>query len=440
MRQQDDRIGRLSLDELKRGGVVGPDGGLGYSEGYGGEMDHDMEELESDEEDEKPDLVFEDRRTSTGKGKGKSTAAPTPSIPGKKKAMKGNSTKTPQGPTTPSRGMRTVQLPPTTTPGGSNFNDLLRAAEMANDPRPPTGVTREKPLPTLMTSATRSTSRRERDRDGDSGDERGSPQKRARRGVGDSGKKAEKGSGDDGGESALDLLAQASQLEVAKGDSPQLLPSAVRFEGMLVIPQSLDIGSPVNKEEEEEEERKPIPSSPIRELGLAPAIDLRSSTLNPPPAFQLPAEDHHIDPALSSLPITTPKSTQTLLPSILSTPKPKFRPRAASTSFTDIHTPARQFQNQLQAPHTVDSTFGGGGSGMGSTDEHMGLGFRGPSPELGAYASPTGGTVPGLGKYVHLSNTMPARRIRSPYLKWTVEEVSFVVRKLKWDADGLGVG
>jgi hypothetical protein len=32
--------------------------------------------------------------------------------------------------------------------------------------------------------------------------------------------------------------------------------------------------------------------------------------------------------------------------------------------------------------------------------------------------------VPGLGKYVHLTSSMPARRIRSPYLKWTVEEVS----------------
>jgi hypothetical protein len=42
------------------------------------------------------------------------------------------------------------------------------------------------------------------------------------------------------------------------------------------------------------------------------------------------------------------------------------------------------------------------------------------------YQSPQGGGgVPGLGKYVHLSSSMPARRVRSPYLKWTIEEVSF---------------
>jgi hypothetical protein len=41
------------------------------------------------------------------------------------------------------------------------------------------------------------------------------------------------------------------------------------------------------------------------------------------------------------------------------------------------------------------------------------------------YQSPQGGGgVPGLGKYVHLSSSMPARRVRSPYLKWTIEEVS----------------
>jgi hypothetical protein len=46
------------------------------------------------------------------------------------------------------------------------------------------------------------------------------------------------------------------------------------------------------------------------------------------------------------------------------------------------------------------------------------------SPSASAFQSPTGAAVPGLGKYVHLSSTVPARRVRSPYLKWTKEEVS----------------
>jgi hypothetical protein len=33
---------------------------------------------------------------------------------------------------------------------------------------------------------------------------------------------------------------------------------------------------------------------------------------------------------------------------------------------------------------------------------------------------------------VHLSSSMPARRVRSPYLKWTIEEVSQTVRSLSF--------
>ena len=46
MRQENSTVGMLTLSELQRSGVVGPEGGLGYSEGYG----HEVGQVESDDE------------------------------------------------------------------------------------------------------------------------------------------------------------------------------------------------------------------------------------------------------------------------------------------------------------------------------------------------------------------------------------------------------
>ena len=53
MRAQDDRVGRLTLEELKRGGVIGPDGGVGYAEGYEGVILPESSDDSSDDEDVK---------------------------------------------------------------------------------------------------------------------------------------------------------------------------------------------------------------------------------------------------------------------------------------------------------------------------------------------------------------------------------------------------
>jgi hypothetical protein len=109
MRSSNKDIGHLTLEELRKRGVVGPDGGVGYSEGYGG----DDEPVDSDEE--KP-LASPARGSSS-----------TPLLPRPKKK---------RAPTTPSRARGNRQAP-ATTPGG-NFNDLLLAAEMATRPGTPT--------------------------------------------------------------------------------------------------------------------------------------------------------------------------------------------------------------------------------------------------------------------------------------------------------------
>ncbi|EKD02339.1 hypothetical protein A1Q2_03395 [Trichosporon asahii var. asahii CBS 8904] len=68
-----------------------------------------------------------------------------------------------------------------------------------------------------------------------------------------------------------------------------------------------------------------------------------------------------------------------------------------------------------------------------------GRGFPSADDPFDTFASPTAGAaVPGLGKYVHLSSAMPARRVRSPYLKWTKEEDELLTRAVmehgeKWD-------
>lgn len=461
MRQIDDRVGRLTLEELKRGGVVGPDGGLGYSEGYGGQADDESDAEESDEEDIKP-LLSQDRRPSQsqpGKGKGKAPQS-TPLLPRTKRVKQ----RGPVPPTTPTSSRTPKSGPnlPETTPGGSMFNDLLRAAEMATRPGTPSpSRTRTiKQVPKSAMSATRSTTRTRAEVE--SGSEHGSPVKRPRReipgsaGVGWARTRRVSGlevepvpttidipvvstqegteTGAEEPESALDILAQASQLDVAQSASQvppssqvsttsTTLASAARFGGMLSQNEpdrevNLDLNSNGNG--------KDNTSDPPTQT-LAPAIDL---VLEPERIEQalkpvLPKiEDHQIDPALISY---TPN---------LSNPIPtQIHP------YTNIHTQNQintQNQTQTQTPQTESrrvhpDTYIQTPTRYYTTHSDSNNPFEDPmqgymiDPPPGAYASPTGAAVPGLGKYVHLSSSMPARRVRSPYLKWTVEEVSHVL-------------
>ena len=187
MRQENPNVGMLTLSELTRNGVVGPEGGLGYSEGYG----HGVEDSEDESEEELmegEDELDEDRKpiiqhsrkasTSTSKPKNRSNQN-TPQFP---KAKKGTKQNLPGPPTTPRSRKQNQGPPPTTTPGGSNFSDLLRAAELATRPQTPKGEGRvQVPMPMSAMSATRTRMREE------SVSERGSPVKKARRVEGDGG-------------------------------------------------------------------------------------------------------------------------------------------------------------------------------------------------------------------------------------------------------------
>lgn len=184
MRQENPNVGMLTLSELKRNGVVGPEGGLGYSEGYGHGMedsddDSDEEDMEGEDEldeDRKPVIHNHSRKASTSKPKNRSNQN-TPSFP---KAKKGTKQNLPAPPTTPRSRKQNQGPPPTTTPGGSNFSDLLRAAELATRPQTPKGEGRvQVPMPMSAMSATRTRMREE------SVSERGSPVKKARRVEGD---------------------------------------------------------------------------------------------------------------------------------------------------------------------------------------------------------------------------------------------------------------
>ncbi|OCF59881.1 hypothetical protein L486_02554 [Kwoniella mangroviensis CBS 10435] len=403
LRQYDDRVGRLTLDELKRNGVVGPSGGVGFSEGYGGIESEAEDELS--EEEEKP-LQARRLSMSATKSKGKASQSQsqlqgTPLLPRPKKSRKNhNPPQPPTIPQTPSKSNRKQQHPPPqTTPGGSNFNDLLRAAELATRPGTPTPEDRsQKIVPLSAMSATRSTTRA---RD-ESASERGSPIKRVRRDEWSSGREDELPPlgtqqsaipNSQGSASALDLLAQASQLEVAKSgemsssSSSGPLPSATRL-GDLIDPN--------------DEAQNNISS-------LGPAIDLTpfarpARPAQPPSAHGDNQNQNSADPNL-----TTPKN----------------RPRAYSGT-SDLATPvtAREYPSS-----TVYPTPGNDRDGDGEYDEND------------AFASPA---VPGLGKYVHLTSSLPARRIRSPYLKWTVEEDELLARAVaihgeKWDLVSKGV-
>jgi len=365
MRAQNPKVGRLTLDELKRGGVVGPDGGVGYTEGYGEAIDDEVDiDLDSDY-DEKSS---ERRGSMTARGN-----SSTPLLPRAKRS--GRYALPP--PTTP-RSKKVVRAQ-TTTPGGGNFGDLLRAAEMATrpgTPTPPGNKTTAMPLSAM--SATRSTNRHQ----DESISDRGSPVKKRRRGRG-----AEDQYDEELDESsALDLLAQASQLDVAQSqDTPERSDDLPASQGSL----------------------------------LGPAIDLRPNSSS----HQNTIEDHQIDPALSRL---DDRRSSITIPALT----PKMRPRAMSNvSASDVRTPARHFEAYDDTPRF---------SPPSSVQREM------QEPPLGAYASPTGATVPGLGKYVHLTSSMPARRIRSPYLKWTLEEDELLARAVaihgeKWDLVSKGV-
>jgi len=366
MRAQNYTVGRLTLDELKRGGVVGPDGGVGYTEGYGESIDEDMEvEMDSDY----------DERSSERRGSISARGlSSTPLLP---RAKRGGRYALPP-PTTP-RSKKTAR--PQTTPGGGNFNDLLRAAEMATrpaTPTPPGGKTKAMPM-SVMQSATRSTNRHH----DESNSDRGSPVKKRRRVPG-----ADEHYDEELDESsALDLLAQASQLDVAQS--------------------------------QETSDQGDAPTTSQGSL-LGPAIDLRPNSLS---SQQKSIEDHQINPALSTL---DDRRSSITIPALT----PKMRPRAMSNvSASELHTPARRFETYDETPRF---------SPPSSVQREM------QEPPLGAYASPTGATVPGLGKYVHLTSSMPARRIRSPYLKWTVEEDELLARAValhgeKWDLVSKGV-
>ncbi|WWC67124.1 uncharacterized protein I206_101031 [Kwoniella pini CBS 10737] len=406
LRQSDDRVGRLTLDELKKNGIVGPNGGVGYSEGYPGVESEAEDELS--EEEEKPFQHARRPSMSTGKpiNRKSSQVAGTPLLPRPKKSKKTlHPPPQPTIPQTPTKSIR-KQPPPQTTPGGSNFNDLLRAAELATRPGTPTPENRSQQMvPISAMSATRSTTR-VRD---ESASERGSPVKRIRRDEWSPEPEMHPLESQrtipnsQGSASALDLLAQASQLEVAKSgemssaSSNEALNSATRLGGLLEPIETTRNGNG----------RSSSPIRPHEEMPLGPAIDLTQFAkprLPPPTPFH--AEDHHVD---QNLTLTTPKN----------------RPRAYSGT-SDLATPvtAREYPSS-----TIYPTPG-----------------RERDFEDDAFASPAGGpnSVPGLGKYVHLTSTIPTRRIRSPYLKWTVEEDELLARAValhgeKWDLVSKGV-
>ncbi|WVF66340.1 hypothetical protein IAT40_001080 [Kwoniella sp. CBS 6097] len=436
MRQVDERVGRLTLEELKKNGVVGPDGGVGYTEGYGrGESEAEDEDSELEE---KPVLTHvHARRPSTSvKGKGKSQsqsqgtqAQGSPLLPRVKRSGKrptATQPAPPPMPQTPSKSSR-KQPPPQTTPGGSNFNDLLRAAEMATRPGTPTPEDHSQIVPFSTMSATRSTTRA---RD-ESASERGSPVKRARREEWSSGREDDMPAPtqthsqsqtqqsippSQQSASALDLLAQASQLEVAQsGDMssssssgpsgippPPPLQSAARLGGMM---------------------RGSSPSS-IEEPSLGPAIDLTAYSRA---KVSAPFTGTSIQPQPSAM-----EEQQQIDPS-LTTPKGRARAYSNASELATPMTGRAYASSQVYPTPGGESLFGGEEGGTTPrTDVNL------------SYASPTGGTVPGLGKYVHLTSSMPARRVRSPYLKWTVEEDELLARAVaihgeKWDLVSKGV-
>ena len=185
--------------------------------------------------------------------------------------------------------------------------------------------------------------------------------------------------------SALDLLAQASQLEVAKGDTPEA-DAGPEPEHTVAPPTSSSLSK--------------LPSSGT----LEPAIDLHPSSTTPR------ASVTPLPPTSSADPNTQTQERGPLI-------TPQSRPRNLSNA-SELETPAQRLMYPLESPSFDDGTPQG-------PHGHARYGYGPATDPAHGFASPTGATVPGLGKYVHLSSSMPARRVRSPYLKWTVEEVSY---------------
>lgn len=204
--------------------------------------------------------------------------------------------------------------------------------------------------------------------------------------------------------SALDLLAQASQLEVAQGDSPEAEPASEVVSAL--VPTAPATSTTSN-----------LTPRPPSSNTLEPAIDLHPSSNTPRASLHHLADSSHaIDLAPRDLQDEKPLLT------------PLTRPRNLSNA-SELQTPAQRliYPPDFPSPSPFDETPHHTHGHPQSTPFTYGYG-HGPSvtdtsPGAGAFASPTGATVPGLGKYVHLSSSMPARRVRSPYLKWTVEEV-----------------
>lgn len=415
MRQANDAIGRLTLAELQRGGVLGPDGGLGYSEGYGAALDEYVDELDSDAEDQKPYIGSGGASASR---RGKRAGQTTPLLPRVKRSGK----RSVPPPTTPRSGRTPHGMPPQTTPGGSNFVDLLRAAEMATRPDTPSPDPKQlPPVPFSAMSATRSTTRPRED----SLSPGGSPVKRQRMApptsFWDRTKRSSPMTGEDtassqaglGEESALDILAQASQLDEAQTDDSQPVagqaPTSTRYGG-LVGPEDRWAASPA---------------------GLAPAIDLRSG---PPP--QMPPSFSGVE---RSYPHSQPLPQHPPTPGISATPTARPRgPSFAAETRTPVMRRYSASQSQFETPFDETS------SQMHRSSPPSGSGREGGHPPSSTYASPTGGAVPGLGKFTHLTSNMPARRVRSPYLKWTQEEDELLARAVekygeKWDLVSKGV-
>lgn len=414
MRKNNGRLGRLTMGELKKAGVVGPEGGMGYKEGYG---EQPMSDVEEDASEEEPEESLIGQRASGLVLKGKSKSQGTPLLPRAKRSTKKNaqSASISTIPETPSK-PRAAGKPtlPQTTPGGSNFNDLLRAAEMATRPSSP--VHGEPILSTL--SATRSTTRPRPD---SSDTERGSP-KRRRGAVWESGEshKTHQHSASAGSASALDLLAQASQLDVASSTAPSsvvqsspavpLASSTPQFGGLL--------------------EKDSSPRSHGSSLGAPIDLTPQNRTMANVHARAHPASDDFIvDPSLQT---------------------PTHRMRGSSTTSESL-TPARGYASSQLYPTPggeLDERLPPASASSSAINPTSTLGVisegGGPGTGNGSFASPSGKVVPGLGRYWHYTSEMPIKRVRSPYLKWTVEEDELLARAVaihgeKWDLVSKGV-
>ncbi|WVQ85197.1 hypothetical protein IAT38_007362 [Cryptococcus sp. DSM 104549] len=467
MRHTDKRVGRLTLAELKRAGVPGPDGGLGYREGYDVRPESDAEDDEESEGEVPRMMLLHERRmsaamaSSASKVKESPAFSSTPLLPNRaKRGGKRPAAHPTPLPQTPSRQRMSGAPPsslPQTTPGGSNFNDLLRAAEMATRPASPSDAVDGAPALQAPISTTRSTTTTHHSHShshsrgvargrGDSDEERGSP-KRPRRDTWGAAPgtplvpgppmpliSATPSSTQKSSSSALDLLAQASQLDMVSNErSPAKTADAPSSgsRGMLLDPAS----SPRSSMED----------------ALGPAIDLtpRGGSGSFRPLAPAPGSGHghghgHGHGAHSR---SAPGMGHAHRSSVSS------HPPSGDDYPADLHTPKGRLRGSSP---TSDSMYASSAAyptpGRDSVfDDSRGEGSRDAAPAgsaggggAGEFASPSGKVVPGLGKYWHFTSEMPMKRVRSPYLKWTMEEDELLARAVaihgeKWDLVSKGV-